>query len=79
MTRVTQHSSKSLPLCCMKDTLSSVVIIIFSFDLIFKLLPNRFIDFYFLSKLLIFSPADGNFSLALHWVFFIIKEIKGIF
>lgn len=35
----------------------------FSVDLIFKLLLIRFIDFYLLGVMLVFSPTNGNFSL----------------
>lgn len=59
--------------------LLSVIIIIFSVDLIFKLLFIRFTDLYFVGAVMTFSPTNGDFSLDMLWVFFIIKEINGIF
>lgn len=83
MARVNQHSSAEhqyVPSFMLQErhTLLSVIIIIFSVDLIFKLLLIRFIDFYLLGVMVIFSSTNGNFSLDVCWIFFIIKEM-GIF
>lgn len=43
--------------------LPSVIIIVFSVDLIFKLLFIRLMDLYFVGAIMTFSPTNGDFSL----------------